>query len=95
MVQVPNDAQVPCLLSGWVDVDPAFHVVWSRFRMMRRFLAWCPEEEPKIFRMLDLFSGELGVVGLFIYFLSLLLSLDLLGMEMRKVGFGSPSLPCV
>ena len=45
------------LLDGPVGVDPAFHVVWSRFRMMRRFLAYCPEEEPRIFRMLDLISG--------------------------------------
>ena len=43
-------------LMGHVDVDPAFHVIWSRFRMMRRFLAYCPEEEPRIFRMLDLIS---------------------------------------
>ena len=44
------------LLDGPVDVDSAFYVVWSRFRMMRRFLAYCPEEEPRIFRMLDLIS---------------------------------------
>ena len=44
------------LLDGPVDVDPAFHVVWSRFRMMRRYLSYCPEEEPRIFRMLDLIS---------------------------------------
>ena len=34
------------LLDGPVDVDPPFHIVWSRFRMMRRYLAYCPEEEP-------------------------------------------------
>ena len=44
------------LLDGPVDVDPVFHVIWSGFRMMRRFLAYCPEEEPRIFRMLDLIS---------------------------------------
>ena len=44
------------LLNGPVGVDPAYHVVWSRFRMMRRYLAYCPEEEPRIFRMLDLIS---------------------------------------
>ena len=32
------------LLDGPVGVDPAFHIIWSRFRMMRRFLAYCPEE---------------------------------------------------
>ena len=44
------------LLDGPVDVDPAFYVVWSRFRMMRWYLAYCPEEEPRILRMLDLIS---------------------------------------
>ena len=44
------------LLDGPVGVDPAFHNVWSRFRVMRRFLAYCPEEEPRIFRMLDFIS---------------------------------------
>ena len=52
-------ANAPAILNflgGPVDVDPAFYVVWSRFRMMRRYLAYCPEEEPRIFRMLDLIS---------------------------------------
>ena len=52
-------ANVPAilnLLDGPVDVDPAFHIIWSRFRMMRRYLASCPEEGPRIFRMLDLIS---------------------------------------
>ena len=44
------------LLDGPFDVDSAFHIVWSRFRMMRRYLAYCPEEEPRFFRMLDLIS---------------------------------------
>ena len=44
------------LLDGPFDVDPAFYVIWPGFRMMRRFLAYCPEEEPRIFRMLDLIS---------------------------------------
>ena len=44
------------LLDGPVGVDPAFHIFWSRFRMIRRYLAYCPEEEPRIFRMLDLIS---------------------------------------
>ena len=44
------------LLDGPVGVDPAFRVVWARLRMMRRYLAYCPEEERRIFRMLDLIS---------------------------------------
>ena len=44
------------LLEGSVDVDPFFHIIWSSFRVMRRILAYCPEEEPRIFRMLGLIS---------------------------------------
>ena len=51
-----NAPTILSLLDGPVDVDPAFYVVWARFRMMRRYLAYCPEEEPRIFRMLDLIS---------------------------------------
>ena len=52
-------AHTPAVLNlpdGPVDVDPAFYVIWSRFRMMRRYLAYCAEDEPRIFRMLDLIS---------------------------------------
>ena len=51
------DAPILHLLDGPVGIDPAFHVVWARFRMMRRYLAYCPCEEPRIFRMIDLISG--------------------------------------
>ena len=51
-----NAPTILSLLDGPVDVDPAFYIIWSRFRMMRRYLAYCPEEEPRIFRMLDLIS---------------------------------------
>ena len=44
------------LLDGPIGVHPAFHVIWSRFRMMQRYLAYNPDEEPRIFRMLDLVS---------------------------------------
>ena len=54
--RLANAPAVPNLLDGPVGVDPAFHMVWSRFRMMRRYLAYCPDEEPRIFRMLDLIS---------------------------------------
>ena len=90
-------ANAPAILNfldGLVGVDPAFHIVWAKFRMMRRYLAYCPEEEPGIFRMLDLISGGAQVMVPFI-FLSLLLSWDLLGMGRRKVRLGSPSLPFV
>ena len=53
------------LLHGLVGVDPAFHLIWSRFRMMRRYLSCCPEEERA--------SVALGVV---ILILCLMLSLN-------------------
>ena len=44
-------------LDGPVGVDPAFHIVWSRFRMMRQVSCLhCPDEESWIFWMLDLIS---------------------------------------
>ena len=44
------------LLDGPVGLDPAFHIIWSRYCMMRRYLAYCSHEEPRIFRMPDLIS---------------------------------------
>ena len=44
------------LLDGLVGIDPAFLISWARFRMMRRYLAYCPDEEPGTFRTLDLIS---------------------------------------
>ena len=55
-MHLANTPAILNLLDGPFDVDPAFHVIWSRFRMMRMFLAYCPEEEPRFFRMLDLIS---------------------------------------
>ena len=63
--------------------------------MMRRFLAYCPEEEPGIFRMLDLISrGAQGHGPVHL----LLISATELGFAWdgnEHVGFGFPSLPCV
>ena len=36
------------LLDGPVGCDPAFCVVWFRFRQMRRYLAFRPEEIPRV-----------------------------------------------
>ena len=44
------------LLDGPVGIDPAFHIIWARFRVVRRYLASGPEKEPRIFGMLDLIS---------------------------------------
>ena len=51
-----NASAILNLLDGPTGVDLAFHVVWSRFRLMRRYLAYNPDEEPRTFRMLDSIS---------------------------------------
>ena len=40
------------LLDGPVGCDPAFCVVWFRFRLMRRYLAYKPEEVSRVYRLL-------------------------------------------
>ena len=75
-------------LDGPVGVDPAFHVIWSRCRMMRTYLSYCPEEDPRIFRMLDLISrGAQGHGPIHL----LLISAAELGFA-RDGDEGSPSL---
>ena len=93
-----NAPAVLNLLDGPVGVDPAFHIIWSRFRMMRQYLAYCCEEEPRIFRMLDLISREAqghGPIHLLLLISAAELGFAWDGDEKRKVGFGSPSLPFV
>ena len=41
------------LLDGLVGCDPAFCVVWFRFRMLRRYLAYRPGEVFRVYRLLE------------------------------------------
>ena len=43
-----------CLLDGPIGCDPAFCVVWFRFRLLRRYLALWPAEVGRIYRLLEL-----------------------------------------
>ena len=74
------------LLDGPIGVDPALHIIGVRFRMMRRYLAYCPYEEPRIFRMLDLISRGALAMAPCIFCSILLLSLALLGMGLKGSG---------
>ena len=47
-----NAGAVLSLLDGPSGCDPAFCVVWFRFRMLRRYLAYIPGEVFRIFRLL-------------------------------------------
>ena len=88
-----NAPAVLNLLDGPVGIDPAFSHCLIRFRMMRRYLAYCPSGEPRIFGCWILFLGVLRVMVRFISFFSQLLRWVLLGMERSKDGFGSSFLP--
>ena len=41
------------LLDGPWGSDPAFFIIWSRFRQLRRYLAYRPDDEARISRLLD------------------------------------------
>ena len=49
------------LLHGPPGCDPAFCVVWFRFRMLRRYLAYRPGEVSGVYRLLD--SAAVGCPG--------------------------------
>ena len=48
-----NTPALLSLLDGPWGSDPAFFIIWSRFRQLRRHLAYRPDEEARIFRLLD------------------------------------------
>ena len=41
------------LLDGPTGCDPAFCVVWFRFRLLRRYLALWPAEVGRVYRLLE------------------------------------------
>ena len=52
-----NPGAVLSLLDGPSGCDPAFCVVWFRFRMLRRFLAYRPGEVSRVKRPLEYVAG--------------------------------------
>ena len=49
---IAHGGAVLSLLDGPVGCDPAFCVIWFRFRQMRRYLIYRPEEAPTVKRLL-------------------------------------------
>ena len=45
------------LLDGPTGCDPAFCVIWFRFRLLRRYLALWPMEVGRVYRLLEMVSG--------------------------------------
>ena len=52
-----NPGAVLSLLDGPSGCDLAFCVVWFRFRMLRRFLAYRPGEVSRVYRLLEYVAG--------------------------------------
>ena len=48
-----NTPALLSLLVGPWGSDPAFFIFWSRFRQLRRYLAYRPDDEARISRLLD------------------------------------------
>ena len=80
------------MLDGpWVS-DPAFFIIWNRFRQLRRYLAYRPDDEARIFRLLDYASaGSPGHGPIHL----LIQSADELGFfwDSEQAGWIRPGLP--
>ena len=57
--RLANPGAVLSLLDGPVGSDPGFHVVWCRFRMLRRYMAYnsCVHELARVYSLLRAVSG--------------------------------------
>ena len=53
-LSMANPQAVLSLLDAPDCCDPELYVIWNRFRQMSRFLAYRPEEVPRVYRLLDL-----------------------------------------
>ena len=87
-------ALLSLLDSPW-GPDPAFFIIWSRFRQLRRYLSYRPDEENRIFRLLDYASTKSPGHGPSISLFSQLKRLASSGILSRLVGFGLVFLRCV
>ena len=80
------------LLDGPTGCDPAFCIVWFRFRMLRWYLAYRPEEVPRVYRMIGSAAEGCPGHGLRTCFLKALLRLGFIGVLMCLAGSGLVSL---
>ena len=56
-MNMAQSGTVLCMLDGPEEVDPGFCIVWFRFRLLRRYLAYWPDESARIGRLLELVGG--------------------------------------
>ena len=86
-----NTPVVLNLLDGPVGVDPAFQIIWTRFRLMRRYLAHWPDEVPRIFRLPDFTAHGADGHGPVNLLLTAAAEIGLTWAGVRGVGFGLAS----
>ena len=81
-----NGGAVLSLLDGPQGCDPAFCVVWFRFRMLHRYLAHRPCEVPRVYRLLDCVAE--GCMALCICLWTVLPRLGFIGVPVSLGGSG-------
>ena len=90
-----NTPALLSLLDGPWGSDPAFFIIWSRFRQLRRYLAYRPDDEARISRLLDYASTGSPGHGPIHLLLQSAEEPGFSGILSRLVGFGLVSLRCV
>ena len=91
-----NTPALLSLLDGPWGSDPAFFIIWNRFRQLRRYLAYRPDDMKLaffVYWIMPLLVPR-GMVP-FIFSFSLLMKLVFSGTLSRLVGFGLVFLHCV
>ena len=83
-----NPGAVLSLLGGPIGCDPAFCVVWFRFRLLRRFLAYRPGEVATVCRLWSMLLQGALVTGLLTCLLRAPLILVLFGLLSWLAGSG-------
>ena len=87
-----NTPALLSLLDGPWGSDPAFFIIWSRFRQLRRYLAYRPDEEARIFGLLDYASAGSPGHGPIHLLLQSAEEIGFFWILSRLVGFGLPPL---
>ena len=80
------------LLDGPMGCDPGFYIVWCRFRLLRRYLAYRPGEIARLYALLELVAGGCGGHGPMHLLVE---SAGVIGFvwDAGKVGWNRPGLP--
>ena len=91
-----NTSALLSLLDGPWGSDPAFFTISNRFRQLRRYLSYRPDDEARIFRLLDCAStGSPGHGPIHLLIQSADEIVFFSGALSRLVGFGLVFLHCV